>query len=79
MDESKKSAWQRYKEKNGSTPLDLLNPKTEKASDELASERFAICKACPDLVPIIDQCKNCGCLMAVKTKLKISKCPLGKW
>jgi hypothetical protein len=32
------SAWQRYKDKNGSTPLDLLNPKSERATDELAAK-----------------------------------------
>ena len=73
------SAWQKYKEKNGSTPLDLLNPKSEKATDELAEERLNVCKACPDVIPHVNQCKRCGCFMDLKTKLKISKCPIGKW
>lgn len=75
----KKSAWERYKEKNGSTPFDLLNPKTEKASPELAQSRMDVCRSCPDLVPVVDQCKRCGCFMALKTTLKISKCPIDKW
>jgi hypothetical protein len=73
------SAWQKYKDKNGSTPLDLLNPKSERATDELAKERLDICKACPDVIPVVNQCKRCGCFMDLKTKLKISKCPIGKW
>jgi hypothetical protein len=73
------SAWQNYKDKNGSTPLDLLNPKSERATDELAKERLDICKACPDVIPVVNQCKRCGCFMDLKTKLKISKCPIGKW
>lgn len=73
------SAWERYKEKNGVTPLDLLNPKTEKAARELSDSRFSICKACPELIPVVNQCKKCGCFMELKTKLKIAKCPLGKW
>lgn len=73
------SAWQKYKDKNGSTPLDLLNPKSERATDELAHERLEICKACPDVIPVVNQCKRCGCFMDLKTKLKISKCPIGKW
>jgi len=73
------TAWERYKEKNGATPLDLLNPKTEKASESLSSERFSICKACPELITPINQCKKCGCFMNLKTSLKIAKCPLGKW
>lgn len=79
VEESKKSAWQKYKEKNGSTPFDLLNPNTEKASAELAKSRMDICKSCPELIPVLDQCKRCGCFMALKTTLKVSKCPIGKW
>ena len=74
-----KSAWERYKEKNGVTPLDLLNPKTEKAATELAETRISICKQCPELIHGVNQCKKCGCFMDIKTKLNIAKCPLGKW
>lgn len=73
------SAWERYKEKNGVTPLDLLNPKTQKAAGELAANRFAICQSCPELLPVVNQCKKCGCFMELKTKLNAAKCPLGKW
>jgi len=44
-----KSRWQQYKEKNGVTPLDMLNPQTKRASEELATQRLDICKACPEL------------------------------
>ena len=74
-----KSRWQEYKEKNGVTPLDLLNPKTKPANKEESNERFEICKQCPELIPITNQCKKCGCFMIVKTKLESAKCPLGKW
>ncbi len=30
-----KSRWEQYKEKNGVTPLDLINTMTKHASDEL--------------------------------------------
>ena len=73
------SAWERYKEKNGVTPLDLLNPKSEKADENISNERFSICKACPELIKLTSQCKKCGCFMNLKTTLKIAKCPLGKW
>lgn len=76
---SEKSAWQRYKEKNGVTPLDMLNPTTERLSDEEAGKRLDICKACPELIQLTTQCKKCGCFMNVKTKLKMAKCPIGKW
>lgn len=74
-----KSAWQKYKEKNGTTPLDLLNPKTQYADKELSEKRFEICKACPEIIPITHQCKKCGCFMAAKTKIELAKCPLNKW
>ena len=77
--EPKKSRWEQYKEKNGVTPLDLLNPKVIKIDESHAESRMAICKACPELIPVVDQCKKCGCFMHYKTKLKAAKCPLGKW
>lgn len=73
------TAWERYKQKNGVTPLDLLNPKTKKAEKELSENRFSICKQCPELLPVVHQCKKCGCLMELKTKLDAATCPLGKW
>jgi hypothetical protein len=74
-----KSRWQQYKEKNGVTPLDMLNPSTKRASDDLATQRFDICLSCPELIKVTKQCKQCGCFMAAKTKLESAKCPLGKW
>lgn len=74
-----KSRWEQYKEKNGVTPLDLLNPKTRKIDETFANERLDICKGCPELISITHQCKKCGCFMEFKTKLEAAKCPLGKW
>lgn len=74
-----KSRWEQYKEKNGVTPLDLLNPKTRPANEEESNQRFDICKACPELISATKQCKQCGCFMAIKTKLADARCPLGKW
>lgn len=74
-----KSRWEQYKDKNGSTIVDLLNPKSEKASEEVAEIRLNTCLSCPELTPHTHQCKKCGCFMALKTKLVVSKCPLGKW
>lgn len=74
-----KSRWQEYKEKNGVTPLDLLNPMTLPATSEVADTRFSICQQCPELRKVTHQCKKCGCFMGVKTKLNSAKCPIGKW
>ena len=74
-----KSRWQEYKEKNGVTPLDLLNPMTKHSSEELTKSRMLICKACPELIKLTNQCKKCGCIMSIKTKLEAATCPLQKW
>ena len=74
-----KSKWEEYKEKNGVTPLDLLNPKTKRISDEIANSRLDICNSCPHLIQFTKQCKKCGCFMAAKTKYEAAKCPIGKW
>lgn len=74
-----KSRWQEYKEKNGVTPLDLLNPQTRRTTDEVSNTRMSICNGCPELIKITSQCKKCGCFMSAKTKLESAKCPIGKW
>jgi len=60
-------------------PWDLINPKVERASEEEAHSRFAICRRCPELTEMTRICKQCGCFMYAKTKLKDATCPLGKW
>lgn len=73
------SRWQEYKDKNGVTPLDMLNPNTRHVDEDVAKQRFDTCLSCPELISITKQCKKCGCFMAAKTKLEAAKCPLGKW
>jgi hypothetical protein len=60
-------------------PWDLLNPNTEYANSKVAKERFDICKSCPKLIKKIKVCEECGCFMALKTKLLHAECPIGKW
>lgn len=74
-----KTRWEEYREKNGSTPIDILNPLTKKVDSSISDYRYEICKTCPELVKISNQCKKCGCFMSLKTKIESSKCPLGKW
>jgi hypothetical protein len=47
-------------------------------SSEVASERYSICRECPQLT---DQyrCIECGCFMRKKVNLAASSCPIGKW
>lgn len=78
-DVPKKNKWQEYKEKNGLPSSYLVDPKTKKVDSALAQERMAFCRACPEFITTVDQCKKCGCFMDSKTKLEASSCPLGKW
>ena len=74
------SAWSDYKQKMGTTrPWDLLDPTIPRASEELEQSRYAICKACPEFLNLTKQCKQCGCVMSLKTKLAEAVCPLNKW
>ena len=74
------SAWEEYKKKLGDTrPWDLLNSNTEYAEQAESEKRYDICKSCPELINLTKQCKQCGCIMSLKTKLKSAACPLGKW
>jgi len=80
------SAWSDYKKKrseellNGAAvrPTDLLDS-ANYADAETAEQRYAMCLECPSLIKTTKQCKECGCFMALKTKLKQATCPLGKW
>ena len=77
---SELSPWQQWKKNLGETrPWDLINPNTQYASDVVATKRFDICKACPELIKATHQCKKCGCFMIAKTKLLAATCPIGKW
>ena len=74
------NAWQEYKKKLGTTrPWDVLNPKTEYATEDLARHRLAVCEACPRLLKTTYQCKECGCFMKLKVRLRDAECPLDKW
>lgn len=74
-----KSRWQEYKEKNGVTPLDLLDLNSEKVAPEIAARRMETCEGCDRFLKVTRQCLQCGCMMNLKTKLLSAKCPLGKW
>ena len=74
------NAWNDYKKKLGTTrPWDIVNPKTAKIDENESEKRLAICESCPSLIKLTHQCKECGCFMKLKTKLKEATCPLGKW
>jgi len=80
------SAWSDYKKKraeelaNGAAvrPTDLIDS-ANYADAKTAEQRYAMCLVCPSLIKTTKQCKECGCFMVLKTKLKQATCPLGKW
>lgn len=51
----------------------------ERADEETAKKRIEICVECPHLIKITRQCKECGCFVDLKTKLKTQRCPIEKW
>jgi hypothetical protein len=57
----------------------MLNSNKPKATDEEAADRLSICEKCPELIKATSQCKQCGCFMKLKVKLKEAVCPIGKW
>lgn len=74
------SKWEEWKKSIGETrPWHLLDPNKIVDDEKLAADRFAICKVCPELIQLTTQCKKCGCIMSLKTKLAAATCPIGKW
>lgn len=74
------SAWSEYKKKLGDTrPWDMVNPHAERVDEIVSITRMAQCRACPQFIKLTTQCRECGCVMSAKTKLKAATCPLGKW
>jgi hypothetical protein len=53
------------------------NPLQVESSE--AQRRKGICESCPFYAKSQDRCTKCGCNMGIKTYLKSSKCPVGKW
>jgi hypothetical protein len=76
------SKWKDWKSKNPEREAkiwDVINPNIENVSEEIYKKRMEICKSCEFLFKPTTQCKKCGCLMNLKTKLPHATCPVGKW
>lgn len=77
--------WEEFKKKTLEerakkvTPLTVLNRQAYLNDEDLSEKRYEICQSCPRFFKITKQCKECGCFMAIKTKLREAVCPLGKW
>ena len=47
-------------------------------SDEAAvDQRISACLVCPEFSG--GRCTKCGCVMQLKVRIDVFKCPLGKW
>lgn len=74
------SAWEEWKKSLGETrPWHLLDSDALIDDSTKVEKRMSICRACPELIKLTTQCKQCGCIMKAKTTLKHAVCPLGKW
>lgn len=48
-------------------------------SDNTINNRKNVCNSCEFFDKGRDRCVKCGCNLAIKTYLKASSCPIGKW
>lgn len=60
-------------------PWDLFNKNLKKVESEISSKRLEICRSCEHFIKMTSQCKECGCIMNLKTKLPNAECPIHKW
>jgi hypothetical protein len=66
-------------EQRPARPWDLWNKEIGRVETEVAEKRLSICEGCTKFIKLSTQCKECGCIMKMKTKLPNASCPLGKW
>lgn len=55
----------------------MASPPWKIVAKEVSSSRMQTCKQCPHFMKGI--CKKCGCVMRLKVKIEMAKCPIGKW
>ncbi len=60
-------------------PWDLFNKNLGRVAAEISVKRMDICRSCEHFINATTQCKECGCIMKLKTKLPNAECPVGKW
>lgn len=60
--------------------------RVDQAAADVIDARRDRCRACPSARPVPagnlshwSHCRECGCLIAAKTRLASETCPLGKW
>lgn len=62
---------------NGVKVINIITGDDELATNEVKQQRLNVCNTCEHKVN--DGCKECSCLLVVRTAYKESFCPIGKW
>jgi hypothetical protein len=72
--------WEKWKQSLGETrPWHMLDPNAKIPDKKYVKARLDICESCPQFIKLTSQCKECGCVMKLKTHLVHAECPIGKW
>ena len=45
----------------------------------MSDERLKICNECDRYEPELTRCRECGCIMKVKSHIPNAHCPINKW
>jgi len=69
----------KFTNKKEAKPWDFLNSSTEYVSSQKKDKRLSICQSCDRFIKLTTQCKECGCIMKLKTTMSHASCPIGKW
>lgn len=69
----KKLELQEKEKTSGFLGIDIFVP------NDVQQERYNICLDCEHFYELLKNCKICGCVMPLKTKLKNVSCPINKW
>jgi hypothetical protein len=64
---------------NEKRPWDVFLENSKKVQLTFSEERMSICRSCENFDKKMGVCNLCGCLMAHKTKLLETGCPINKW
>ena len=50
-----------------------------KESRDLMETRMPLCNLCPNKIKLTNTCKECGCFLPAKTRVKDEQCPIDLW
>ena len=71
-----------YAEKNEKLDLRGISSRIKNVllhAQDIIDKRWDECQKCEFLLKPTNNCKKCGCFMAVKTRVATASCPIGKW